>query len=636
MGGVFRETAARAGEAADFGAVLGGEIAERAAVGLAAAARHAAARFAERLRAGKPRLDFFEGGEAALHREFRQMHPRRALDGAKDRGPLVVVHRLQRDRGGSRLPGHRFAGEVLVDGGGGHSPVGHRPDGEVRAENGVAAGENAGQVGRHGMRVGRDAPGRYAQPFGLGGGAFHRLAGGGDRARAFHGKIGILDRLGPATAGCVGIAQAHAPAREGQRPVLPFETHGSHQVFDAGALGLGALHLFHQAGHLLPGAPVKDAHAGPQADGGSGAVHGGVAASQHDHVPADVGRGPLGNLREKPDARQCVLFSGAAQRLRPLRPDGDEHGVVFRAQPGQREVRAPAPVHAEGCAQGAHGADLGVERLAGQPVGGNAVAQHPPGQGVGVVQRARVAALPEVVRGRESRGSRADDGHGPAGGRRLRRRGGLRRGQVQVRDVAVQRADGQSLVERAPAAILFAQPGTDAAERAGQRQTLGDHAHRMGRIPGGDAGHEARDVQPGRAARNARRPAFARVVGEQQFDGHLPCPAHILAPGVDRHPVGDGHGARRRERSAPLDLDRAEEAGGRRLDARDVAQCGDADPEAFRRLQHRGPFRDRGRPSVDGALDRHTTSTASSGHACRHISQRVQIASSIVCRSYGR
>ena len=55
--------------------------------------------------------------------------------------------------------------------------------------------------------------------------------------------------------------------------------------------------------------------------------------------------------------------------------------------------------------------DLGVEHVARQPVLGNAEAHHAAGERSGVDDLDAVAEAPQVIGGRQARGSRADDEH---------------------------------------------------------------------------------------------------------------------------------------------------------------------------------------------------------------------------------
>jgi hypothetical protein len=74
------------------------------------------------------------------------------------------------------------------------------------------------------------------------------------------------------------------------------------------------------------------------------------------------------------------------------------------------------------------------------------------------------------------------------------------RPELQIGGVAMQRADGETLVEIAAAAAFFTQARANASERTGQRQALGDHLHGAAMVARGDAIDEARNVQTGRTA----------------------------------------------------------------------------------------------------------------------------------------
>src|ERR1019366_8416162 len=90
-------------------------------------------------------------------------------------------------------------------------------------------------------------------------------------------------------------------------------------------------------------------------------------------------------------------------------------------------------------------------------------------------------------------------------------------GTVAIGRVAMQRADGQALVEVAAPARLFAEARADAPQRAGQRQVTANRLHGLARVPGGDAlgcegMDELRDIQTGRALGRTGRNTLAGMV----------------------------------------------------------------------------------------------------------------------------
>ena len=100
-----------------------------------------------------------------------------------------------------------------------------------------------------------------------------------------------------------------------------------------------------------------------------------------------------------------------------------------------------------------------------------------------------------------------------------------------------------------------------------------------------DPGDEIWNVEPGGAPGPARPDAVASVVGEQEFEGGLARGTDLLRIGDDVHPFGGWHGAGGPETGPALDLDRAQETGGRRLEALDKTECRDGDAQLPRRLQ---------------------------------------------------
>ena len=128
--------------------------------------------------------------------------------------------------------------------------------------------------------------------------------------------------------GSVRLAQGHALASQRQDVAVSFQAHGRGQQIDVHALGLGMLHLFHQAGHFLAAAAVEDAHIPrAQPDRRAGAIHGRIAASDHHDIAAQRRRISVGHQFQELDARQRVLLALATQPLRALRADRQEHGV---------------------------------------------------------------------------------------------------------------------------------------------------------------------------------------------------------------------------------------------------------------------------------------------------------------------
>jgi len=294
----------------------------------------------------------------------------------------------------------------------------------------------------------------------------------------------------------------------------PGEADRCRQELERHALRFRALDLLHETRHLGPGPSVEHADLGAETSGGAGAVHGGVPAADHDNVPAQLRRFALGDPPQELDPRERQVLALAAQPRGQLGPDAEEDGVVITPEIGEAEVAAPPRVHAKRGPEALDLLDLGVQGGSRQAVLGDAVAQHPAGQSVGVEEGAAVSALEQVESGGQSRRARADDRHRLAG--RLPGLGQARplRHLVPVGDVAVERSDRQPLVVVvAAAAALLAQPRAHPPQGARERQPVEDPLHRPIVLTGGDLVDEARHVEPGRATGGAGGDALPGVVG---------------------------------------------------------------------------------------------------------------------------
>jgi hypothetical protein len=457
---------------------------------------------------------------------------------------------------------HRLAAQVLIDGRRRDPSRGHGADRHVRTEHRVAAGEDAGQARGERALVRGNPPAGRVQALALGQRPVHRLPDRRDHGSAVEDELRTGDRHGAPAPRGVGLPELHSPARQQQAPVPGGgEARRRHERVERRAFRLGGFDLVHQAGHLVARSAVQHAHPlRAEAEGGAGAVHGGVASADHDHVGTERRGGALGASLEEPDPRDRVLLSLAAETDRPGRSDRQQHGIVLLPQPGEGEVPAPALVHPELGSEGADHVDLRVERVLGQPERRDPVAEHAARLGLAVQQRAGVPGLKEEPGRGQPRRSGADDRDGAARCRGPRRHVGTDRRAVLVRGVPVQRADGQALVALAPAARLLAEARADPPDRAGQGEPVGDALHAAPSVAGRDLVDESGDVQARRAPRRARRDALAGVVRQQQLEGHLPRPAQILAVGRHDHALVNRHGARRRERAPSLHLHRAQEA----------------------------------------------------------------------------
>ena len=226
---------------------------------------------------------------------------------------------------------------------------------------------------------------------------------------------------------------------------------------------------------------------------------------------------------------------------------------------------------------------LGLEHLdLGQPVLGDAVAEHAARRRVTLEDGDLVARDGQVVGGRHARGPRADD-RGPlaAGRLDLERHGrlharGLRLEHLVAR-VAVAVADGDRLLHLVPPAVLLARGGADAAEDAGEGDGALEDARRLDEGAFRVRLQEARDVDVAGALVLARRQAVGVVVAEDELQVGLADLAQARRLGLDDHPRLRVTRAADGRRVLALDLDHAHAAGAEAGQLGLVAQRGHLD-----------------------------------------------------------
>jgi hypothetical protein len=242
-------------------------------------------------------------------------------------------------RAGSPVTGS--PAEVLVDRGCGDSSRGYRAHGQVRSQDRVSAGEHSGQVRGERALIGGNAPSGHAQAFALGQGALDgwpMAAITVEHSMTKSEPATATGRRRPEASGSPSVMRWQVSSRP--LAFLSRRRTGARRGSRCARLRLRRLHFVHCAGHLLPAAAVENAHVlRAQADGGAGAVHGGVAASDHHHIAAERRRGAGGDAFQELDAGERVLLALAAEALRALRSDRQEDRAVALAQFGEGEVR---------------------------------------------------------------------------------------------------------------------------------------------------------------------------------------------------------------------------------------------------------------------------------------------------------
>ena len=234
-------------------------------------------------------------------------------------------------------------------------------------------------------------------------------------------------RLAPAAG--VGLAQLHLLADQTLDAVLTLALHRSGQVQELDAFFLRLFDLPGVGRHLVPRPAVDHLHLfRAQTDGGTGRVHGGVAAAQHQHGVADVHLLAQGHLAQELDGVHGAgqILARDAQRPPHVRADADERGLeAFLLQIGELDVAAQAGVVADLHALLLDELGLAMDDVAGQAVLGDAHVHHAARHGQVLEDGGRVAHAGQVVAGGEAGRTGADDGHlllgAPSERRRCRR-----------------------------------------------------------------------------------------------------------------------------------------------------------------------------------------------------------------------
>src|ERR1035438_2048930 len=167
----------------------------------------------------------------------------------------------------------------------------------------------------------------------------------------------------------------------------------------------------------------------------------------------------------------------------------------------------------------------------------------------------------------------------------------------------MQVTDRESLFYLALPAALLAKPRTDASEGCRQGKLICNYLCGFPVVAGSDLRDEIGDVEPGRASGFAGADAITGMIGEQQFEGGLARRTHFLGVRDHFHAFGCRCSARGPKVRSAFDLHRAQEAGGRWLEALDVAERRNGKAQFARRAEDRGAGGDGDGAAVNGNGD---------------------------------
>ncbi len=318
-----------------------------------------------------------------------------------------------------------------MDGLGGAASVGEGGDDEVGAVDVVAAGEDAGAGGSaffvdldEGFAVGADAGGS------LGDDGVGAVADGDDDGICGDEEFAAWDGYWAAAAGFVGFAELHALAFDGSYAAVfvAEDAGGEGEHFEADAFFSGVFALFGAAEHFGFGSAVDAGDVfGAEANGGADAVHGGIAAADHDDV-VHSGEGAAEAFGEQFGCEVATdeEFGGAVDAFEVFAFDAhfvadagagaDEDGVeALLEEFVDGDVAADVGVADEGDAHGLEVGDVFVDDVFAHFEVGDAVDEDAAGLGPVFVDGDAVPFVGELFGDGEAGGAGADDGDFEAG-----------------------------------------------------------------------------------------------------------------------------------------------------------------------------------------------------------------------------
>ncbi|MPM59165.1 hypothetical protein SDC9_106004 [bioreactor metagenome] len=243
-----------------------------------------------------------------------------------------------------------------------------------------------------------------------------------------------------------------------------------------------------------------------------------------------------------------------------------------------------------------------VERRFGQPVFGDSVTQHAARLRLGFEDHGFDPFQPQVVRGGDSGGAGADNGYLFAAQLRQLFHVFI---IVKIRRQALEVVDGDRFVVDVAAAVLFAETGTDAADRHRQRNPLLDDFEAVEELSLASGADVLFDVRVGGTGHRAGRFAVAGVFRKQQRKRGLAHVQHFRAGGFDLLSRGGHGGAARHVAAALFIADHADETAGGLGDAAFAAERRDLDSVRGGDFQYGLAGFRRNRPAVQDKFDAH-------------------------------
>ena len=356
--------------------------------------------------------------------------------------------------------------------------------------------------------------------------------------------------------------------------------------------------------HFGLGTAVEAVHVGAaEANARAHAVHGGIAAADHDDLARVRRRVAVGgDFIQELDALLRQLLALAAETGSFPAADRDDDRVKLALQLVERKVFAEFSAEFELDAHLRKVRELAVERRLRQTVFGNAVTQHAAGLRLGFENRRFDPLETQIVRGGKSARPRADD--------RDLLPGELRKLfhvliVIKVGRKALEIVDRDRLAVDIAAAVLFAETRADAADRHRQRNPLLDDLQTVQEFTLAAGADILFDIRMGRTGHRTRRLAVTGVLGEQKRQSGF---AHIQHFGTRRLDLLPRSGHRGAARHIPAGLpvtDHADEAAGGFGDTAFAAERRNLNSVRGRNFKDGLAGFRRNRPAVQNKFDAH-------------------------------
>ncbi len=279
-----------------------------------------------------------------------------------------------------------------------------------RADHGVPAGKNSGEIGKQAMAVyGDRVPFRFDRSGKLKIGA---LPNGGEDGVIFLRDDGALDGHRPAAPAAVEILQLTEIHLEDQPRVGLSDGLRGHKFLEFDALRERVRNLLFGSRHVFPFTPVENRHFSAHPAAAPGYVHRDIASADDGHPFSRIrGDSPLyfsQILRASFHARQILAGNAHGETL--VSADRDKHRIVVFLELLKRDVASDPGIGFDFHAHAYEKVDFLIENISGETIGRNPVTEHSAQLRKLLKDRGPISHQRQTVRRGQAARSAADNG----------------------------------------------------------------------------------------------------------------------------------------------------------------------------------------------------------------------------------